>query len=262
DLGKHVPLFSEMAGALWYYRGLKPADAAFMDDLRQSVVAAKRAILTEYPRAKVGIFYSLAYANWISLHRNYLNETSLVGGCELLRDLGLRYAMVSEFNLSDLPDYDLVIVPYNPAISETAARALAGFVQRGGAVILEADAGGFDHEKGKRQREAGTLPFGRVRVLRDDRASDKATVKLDGLGLKGLTIPCAKDARQAIEAHGQVIGTFDDGAPALVLGDPRHKTLYLAWRFFLPYSFKDDAEAKAAKRRLLQAFLAWSGGQP
>lgn len=78
---------------------------------------------------------------------------------------------------------------------------------------------------------------------------------MDGLGLKGLTIPCSTDLRQLIQAQGEVVGAFDDGAPALVLGDQRHKTLYLAWRFFLPYSFKDDAETKAAKRRLLQAFF-------
>lgn len=134
-----MPLFADMAGALWYYRGIP---SSHLEDFRKAVAQAKERLLREYPKAKVGIFYSLAYANWISIHTNYTNENSLVGLCELLDDLGLRYAMLSEFNLEDLKDYKVVIVPYNPAISERAVKALGDFVKKGGVLIAEAEVGG------------------------------------------------------------------------------------------------------------------------
>jgi beta-galactosidase GanA len=254
DMRRYMPLFSEMAGALWYYRGLSPQNAASMEDFKQAVEAARQTIASEHPRAKVGIFYSLAYANWISLHRNYANEQALVGCTELLRDLGLRFALVSEFNLPDLADYDTVIIPYNPAISETAARALDEFVARGGAVIMEPEAGGYDYENGKRQREAGTLPLAGVKVAAEDRARKKLTVRLEGLG-PAKEISCFADMTQRIEPGGQVIGRYDDGSPAVALGKGKNRTLYLAFRFFSPYSFSDEPMTKAAKRELLQAFL-------
>jgi hypothetical protein len=231
-----------------------------MEDFRQAVAAAKPAMAKQYQSAKIGIFYSLAYANWISLHRNYANEQALVGCTELLRDLGLRFAMVSEFNLSDLGDYDTVIIPYNPAISEAVSKSLDDFVRRGGAVIMEPETGVYDYASGKRRREAGTLPLAGVRVVAEDMKRERLRVRLDGLGLGDRIVPWPCDMTQRIEPQGQVIGTFEDGSPAVALGDKSKKTLYLAFRFFSPYSFSDDPAAKAAKRELLQAFLEWSRG--
>lgn len=257
DRGEHnpqfqrfIPLFADMAGALWYYRGL-PSESAF-EDFRQAIAKAKEAVAREYPKAKVGIFYSLAYANWISPHTNYTNENSLVGLCELLDDLGLRYAMISEFNLEDLKDYQVVIVPYNPAISEEAVRALEEFLRGGGAIIAEAEAGEFDWEKGRVRRDSGTLPFMGVSV--EGRETREIEVHIKGLGLDGLRIRGQADTREHIRAEGEVIAEFADGSPAIVLGK-RYKTLYIAWRFFLPYSFSDTGEQKSAKRQLILAFL-------
>lgn len=247
---RFIPLFADMAGALWYYRGLP--NERFFEDFRQAVSQAKQMVLKEYPKANVGIFYSLAYANWISIHTNYTNENSLVGLCELLDDLGLRYAMVSEFNLEDLQDYKVLIVPYNPAISEKAVNAFREFLRKGGAIIAEADAGEFNWEKGKERRPSGTLPFMGVSVERKE--VGKIDVKVMGLGLEGLRLWDNENLREHIRAEGEVVARFDDCTPAIVLGNGG-KTLYIAWRFFLPYSFGDSEEQRMAKRRLLGAFL-------
>lgn len=246
-----MPLFADMAGALWYYRGLP--DDSFLDEFRQAITEAKKAILKEYPKATVGIFYSLAYANWISLHTNYTNENSLVGVCELLDDLGLRYAMVSEFNLDDLPDYKVLILPYNPAISERAEKAIEEFIRRGGAVIAEADVGEFVYEKGKGRRASGTLPFLGV-IVKNKELVKGTDVILKGLGLEGLSLSGPTELREQIEARGEVIGTFRDGTPAIILGKGG-KTLYFAWRFFLHYSFGDGEEQKLLKRKIISTFL-------
>lgn len=259
DLSRYFPLFADKAGALWYYRGLKPDDKAFWADFKRAVALAKQMLQRDYPPAIVGIFYSLAYANWISRHRNYLNENSLVGCAELLQDLGVRYAVVSEFNLTDLADYAVVIVPYNPAISETAVRALENYLTQGGALIIEPEVGVYDYEVGQRRREAGTLPFAKVRVLIENEGPRRMKVRWRGWGRENRTLTCFAHVKQYIRADGTIVGTFENGAPAIVLGDERSRTLYLAFRFFLPYSFSDDAAAKEQKRELIRAFLDWCG---
>jgi len=259
ELTRYLPLVAHMAGAIWYYRGLQCESAEFMADMKRAVAETKAKLARKYPPAQVGIFYSLKYANWISPHNDYGNERALVGCTELLEDLGVRYAVISEFNLEQLSDYKAVIVPYNPAVSESAVNALRRYVARGGGLLVEAEAGVYDCRPGKVARRSGTLPFAKVQVLSRERSPCRFELNVSGLGLRFHGSNWFTTLTERIRARGSVIGTLTDGSPAMVLGNSRSRTLYVAFRFFEPYSFQDDEAVKRQKQRLVRAFFQWCG---
>lgn len=113
--------------------------------------------------------------------------------------------------------------------------------------------GEYDYEEGKKRREEGTLPFMDVKV-KGREGMGEVKVKLQGLGLEGMEISEVSDVRERMEAKGEVVGVFPDGSPAIVVGKGG-RTLYLGWRFFLPYSFGNKEKEKDIKRKLFTAFL-------
>ncbi len=250
DISRYVPLFAKFAGALWYYRGIKHQNPAFVEDLRRAVEEGKRLVRQDLGPAKVGLFYSVAFANWISVHRNYANESALVGAAELFDDMGLRFAAVSEFTLPDLFDFNLVAIPYNPAISREAEEALRAYLELGGAVVMEMEAGEF-YLSGER-RPKGTLDFAPVRAMAVKGAHGLIAFELHGLGLSGERLTIGPGVREWVQPDpdAEIVGVYKDSAIAL-----KGRVLYIPCRFFAPYSY-DRGTDKAAMRKLISAFLS------
>jgi len=248
DLSRYVPLFARFAGALWYYRGIAYEDRRFLEDLSRAVSEGKALVRQSLGDARAGIFYSVAYANWISLHRNYDNEAALTGAAELFRELDLRYASVSEFTLSDLFDFNLVAIPYNPAISRTAEQALRAYLALGGAVVMEANAGRFDLT-GER-RPAGTLSLAPVHVTDEKTASGiiRFSLSASGFPLELSIDPGLRECVQPVPG-AKVLGSYRDSH--IVSKD---RVLYIPCRFYAPYSYGKKTD-RAAARQILSTFL-------
>lgn len=249
DLSHYVPLFARFGGALWYYRGLLPRRPDFVDDLREAVQAGKHLVSTHLGSASVGVFRSETYANAVSVHRNYENESALVGAAELFTDLKRRYALVSEFTLPDLFDFNLVVIPYNPAVSANAERALEGYLRLGGTVIMEANTGEFDLHG--RRRSKGTLQWAPVRVMATKAVHGLIDFGLHGPGLTGkLTLEPGLREWTIPDADSETVGVYNDSVMA-----SRRRVLYIPCRFFAPYSY-DHGSDRAGMRRLVEAFCS------
>ena len=248
DLSRYVPLFARFAGALWYYRGIASRNERFLKDLSHAVSRGKTLVRDSLGDASVGLFRSLAYANWISLHRNYENEAAMTGAAELFRDMALRYAAVSEYTLPDLFDFNLVVIPYNPAISATAERALRAYLALGGAVFMEANTGRFDLS-GKR-RSTGALRFAPVRVVSEQTAGEVLRFSFSEKGFPG-KFSLAPGGRERVRSlgNGKVVGSYRDSLVVL-----KDRVLYMPCHFFASYSYGKGTD-HAAARQVLSSFL-------
>ena len=249
DLSRYVPLFAQFAGALWYYRGLMTKRPGFLADFADAVARGKHLVKARPGPARTGVFYSVAWANWISVQRDYSNENALVGAAELLQESKLRFAGVSEFTLPDLFDFNSVLIPENPEISTDAEAALKAYIALGGAIVMEANTGEFDANG--RRRSRGTPAFAPFRKSGMRRTDKRLNFTLHAPGVSGtLSLPGPAYEQGTAESGTEIVGRCAETAIV------RSRTvLYIPCRFFAPYSYDTKAD-RSGMRRLIAAFLA------
>jgi beta-galactosidase len=160
--------------------------------------------------------------------------------------------------------YKLLYVPYPIMMGEGTAKAIARFVEQGGAAVLEARAAwndargyatpaipGFGLDAVFGARETVVTPVTQTKLI--VKAKDAALPLLAaGAALPGTVY---KEALETLGA-GQVVATFDDGSPAMIVS--RHgkgKTLYAGSYLSMAYERTKDSQLE----KFFNGLLDWAG---
>lgn len=150
--------------------------------------------------------------------------------------------------------YKLIILPYPLMIAEDAAKGLIDYVRKGGALVAEARAA-WNDERGRAKEIIPGFGLNEVCACRETSVQQTPTGKTS-ITTAGGTIRGALYEEVLSTTNGKVIGTFSDGAPAIVESS-FGKGKMISIGTFLGSAF--DTDRDEATGAFIRGFLDWAG---
>ena len=185
-----------------------------------------------------------------------IERDSLLGIYRALFPSNVPLDFVHVQHLEELSQYKLVYLPYPLMLPESAAAPLRTFVDKGGALVVEARAG-WNNERG---RAADVIPgmgldqlMGVAEQSVETAAKGAATITWNGVRIPGRWF---KEVLEPRAEGARVVAKFDDGSPAAVeFAHGSGKTLMLGTYVSAAYV----TEPKPAAAKFFAWLLEWAG---